>query len=368
MADLLTRLDFFDIGRRFVTTRAKRIDPEQVNVEGSDANIFVGSMAFVAQGVIRQLGDRVRALFLDSAEREDLDRYAFDRYMVTRKGAAAALGEVRFFRSKSGVEGTIPIGTKVLSLTGIEYVTLTNATFAAEDLSKKANVRSVQAGKEYQVGANQIRRVDKPAILFDPSVQVNNDEKTAGGEPREPDSEFRERVRETFVTARRGTRSAIEYGARAVEGVATAQAVEAITTGGRPARVVQLFIADSSGVANAALCAQVEANLDEYRACGIAVIMSRSVPEIVDVLLRLSFVAGVDSPTLTDVIRAAVVGFINNLGVNRTLFRADLYSVLSHYVTNGLIVHDETIVAPAGDLVPRQGTTLRTTITNVRAL
>jgi len=142
--------------------------------------------------------------------------------------------------------------------------------------------------------------------------------------------------------------------------------VETLTQGGHPARVVQLYIADSSGVASAALGAQVVANLDEYRACGIAVVTSLSMPHIVDVLLKLTFVAGADTATLTDAIRASVVEHINNLGVNRTLLRADLYSVLRRFGNSGVIVNDTTLVEPTGDLVPKPGTTLRTTITNVR--
>lgn len=365
MAELLTRLDLFEIGRRYVVTRAKRIDPEQVDVEGSDANIFVGSMSFVGQAVSRQCGDRIRALLLDGAFSEDLDRYALDRYTLARKGAAAALGAVRFYRAVAGTAGTVPIGTKLVSLTGIEYVTLTAATFAAADLEKPANVRAVQAGKEYQVGANQIRKIDKPTILFDPKLQVNNDDKTAGGEPREPDPEFRERIRDFWTTARRGTKSAIEFGARAVGGVSTARAIEAITGGGTPARVVNLYIADSSGVASAALGASVRVNLEDFRACGISVITSLSIPQIVDVTLKLTFAAGVDTSTLTEVIRASVVEFVNALAVNGTLYRSDLYSVLRRYVLDGLIVDDSSIVSPTGDLVPAPGTTLRTTLDNV---
>jgi len=368
MAEVLNRLELFDHGARYVSTRAKRIDPEQVFVEGSDANIIVASTAFMAQAVSRQTGDRIRALLLSSATGDDLDRLARDRYTMTRKGASAALGTVRFHRMVAGPPGTVPIGTKLISLTGIEYITLTNATFAAGDLSKTANVRAVQAGKEYQVGANQVRRIDRPELLFDPMLQVNNDEKMAGGEPRESDEDFRSRIRDFWMTARRGTRAAIEFGARAVEGVATAQAAEAITSDGSPARVVELFIADSSGVASAGLGAQVRANLDEYRACGIAVITSLSIPLIVDVLLRLTFVANVDTATLSDMIRSTIVSVVNNLGVNRTLFRADLYAALQAFVGQGLVVTDTTVVAPVGDLVPKPGTTLRTTLSNVRVV
>jgi len=366
MAEILTRFDFYRIGRRYVATRAKRIDPAQVDVEGSDINIFVGSASYMAHAVARHLVDRIRALTLNGAEEEDLDRYGFDKYQLPRKGAAAAVGSVRFFRTAiTGGGGVVPIGTKLVSLTGIEYVTTTTATFAPASLEATCDVRAVLAGKEYQVGANQIRKIDKPSALFDTTLQVNNDAKTAGGEPVEEDDDYRNRIRSFWQTARRGTKGAIEFGALAVEGVVSAQAYEVIDSLSRPARVVQLYIADSSGVASAALGAFVRSELEEYRACGIAVITALSMPQIVDVALKLTFAANVDTTTVTEAVRNAVVAFINSLAVNQTLSRAQIYVVLQRFQNQGLIVTESAVVAPTGDLVPAPGMTLRTTLANV---
>lgn len=374
MAELLSRLDYFEIGRRFVRSRAKRIDPALVDFEGTDVNLFVGSMSFVAASLSRQLADRISALFLDGADGEDLDRYAFDRYQQFRKGAAPAVGRARFFRASSAAGlGSIPIGTKVVSLTGIEYVTTTQASFAAGQLGDPvngpfANVRAVQAGKDFQVGANQIRRFDNVGLLFDASLQVNNDLPTAGGENVEEDGDFRERVRDFWNTARRGTLSAIEFGARTVPGVVSAQAVEALTSTGQPARVVNLFIADSSGVASAAMGAAVSVALLEYRAAGIAVIISTSIPLIVDIKQQLVFVAGVDTAVLTENIRAAEFEFVNSLPVNGPLYRAALFSLLQRFASDGLIVKESSIIEPAGDIVPPPGRTLRTRLDNITAV
>ena len=366
MAEILTRLDFYRIGRRYVASRAKRIDPAQVDVEGSDINIFVGSASYMAHAVSRQLVDRIRALTLDGAEDDDLDRYGNDRYQLPRKGAAAALGSARFFRTSTAAGGgSVPINTKLIALTGVEYITTTTAIFAPLALEATCEIRAVLAGKEYQVGANQIRKIDKPTSLFDTTLQVNNDDKTAGGEPEEGDDDYRNRIRDFWSTARRATKEAIEFGALTVDGVVSADASEAIDSLGRPARVVNLYIADSSGVASAALGAEVRAALDEYRACGIAVVTSLSMPQIVDVSLKLSFAANVDTSTLTEAIRNALVAFVNSLVVNQTLSRAQLYVVLQRFTNAGLLVDESSIVTPTGDLVPSPGTTLRTTLANV---
>lgn len=366
--DLPTRLDLFALGRDYIVTRAKRIDPRKVDVAGSDANIFVGSQSMVAAHIIKQLAYSIARLFLDGAEQEDLDRYAWDRYRLTRKGASSALGRVRFYRANASLgAGTILAGTKLRTQTGIEYVTTSNATFGVADLESSADVRAVQAGKTTQVGANYIRAFADTGALFDRTIQVTNDAATSGGEEAEEDDLFRERIRDFWRTARRGTLGAIEFGAKTVEGVVSAQAIEALGEGGLPARVVTLYISDSSGVASDALAAKVRTALDEYRAGGIAVLVRTAVPQIVDVVLRLTFKANIDTVALTELVRAAVVEYVNSLAVNATLHLAELYAVLERFRSEGLVVTTDSIVAPAGDVVPTVGRTLRTTLSNVTA-
>lgn len=364
--DLLSRLDLQEIGRRYMLARATKIDPAQVDTQGSDANLFVGSTSFMGSAITQQIASRVNALFLDGAEKEDLDRYAFDRYQLPRKGAAPARGSAKLFRPTAALgAGSLALGTKVKSLTGIEYVTTEVAQFGVLTLAVVVKVKAVQAGKDFQVGRNQLRRV---VGAFDPSIQAINEDPTAGGEPVEDDIDFRERIRDYWATARRGTLGAISFGARAVAGVTSAQASEALNGGGQPARVVNMAIADSSGVANAALAAEVQTRLLEYRAAGIQVILTTSIPQIVDVVLQLSFAAGVDTSTIGEAIRAAVFEFVNGLPVSGTLYRQELGALLQRFRPQGLLSGQETIVEPAGDLVPAPGATLRTTLANITIL
>ncbi len=368
--DLPSRLDLFALGRDYVLQRAQRIDPAQVDVEGSDVNIFVGSQSVVADYIVKQLAYAVARLTLDGADEDDLDRYVYDRYQQTRKGASAARGRVRLYRTAAGAAGTVPVGTKLLTATGIEYITTTSATFGGGTLQVFVPARAVQAGKETQVGANAIRRFARPGELFDPLLQVNNDLGMAGGEPAEEDEVFRDRIRKFWKSARRGVLAAIEFGALTVPGVTSVQAIEVLAGDANyPARVVMLYIADSSGIASAELGNDVIEALNDWRAGGIAVIVSTSLPQIVDVQLRLAFRAGVDTVSLTEDIRAAVVEFVNSLPVNGTLYVLQLGSVFQRFAADGLIVNRNTLAAPLGDLVPAAGQTLRTTMNNVtRAL
>src|ERR1700679_2505157 len=92
MGDFVSRLDLQNTGRAYLLSKSTKIDPQQVDVQGTDANIFVGSVSEIAYLVVLQLAYSINRLFLDGAEGDDLDRYAWDRYQLTRKGASAAVG------------------------------------------------------------------------------------------------------------------------------------------------------------------------------------------------------------------------------------------------------------------------------------
>lgn len=363
--DLPTRLDLYAIGRDYVLQKAKKIDPGQIDVEGTDVNITIGAVSVMCDAIIKQLAYGLNRLLLDGAQKDDLDRYALDRYQLTRKGASAALGAVTFTRLTTAAgAGSVPIGTKLVAQ-NVEYITTTVANFASGDTKSQANVRAVQAGKTSQVTANSITKFSNIGLLFDQTLTVTNLLATAGGEEVEDDDTFKSRIRDFWLTARRGTLGAIEFGAKTVPGVVTAMAVEVTTPGGLPARVVNLFIADSSGVASVALGNQVSTALLDYRAGGIAVIINTSLPTIVTVELHLQFQANVDTDALSVLVQQAVVDFINSLPVNGTLYIGELFSVLQRFKPDGLVPSQTNIVSPVGDVVPTVGQTLRTTLANV---
>lgn len=375
MLDLPSRLDLYGIGRTHVIARARRIDPSIVDVEGSDANLFVGSTSFLAHAVVRQVAAQFSAHTFAGAEDEDLDRLILDRTggLVPRKGAAAARVPLDLSRATATAGGgAVPVGTKVVANGGIEYRLTTQAIFGATDLKAGCDAVAVQAGKDQQVGRNQIRRFANAGQLFDPSLQVNNSEPAAGGEPREGDDAYRERGRDFFRAISRGTLPAIEFGARRVDGVSSAQAQEAygqIVSGGsfrsppvaQPARVVTLYVADSSGVANSVLARFVQQSLLEWRAGGIQVAVFLGLPTLVSVRLRLRFSVGVDTAALAELVRSATIEYVNSLGVGQALERGALTALLLRYRSSGLLSGQEAIVEPAGDLVPDPGMTLRTT-------
>ena len=360
--DFPSRLDLLALARTYIRTRAKKIDPNQIDVIGSDINLFVGSNMVVATELVYQLAAAVAKLLIDGAEDDDLDRLAWDRYQMVRKGAAPALGVVQFSRSTADAgAGAVPVNTRLQNNTGVEFVTVTQATFGALTLSASANVRSVQAGQLNQSDAGTIVSIPDPGLLWDKTLRVTNPIRTSFAADREEDEPFRARIKSYWNTARRGTLRAIEQGAIDTPGVASASAAEELTGGSQPARVVKLYVADADGSAGAGLVI----DLGEYRAAGIQVVQVMSITQLVDVQLKLTFQAGKDTDTLTEQVRTAILGTVNKCEVNGVLFRAALLETLRSFIDDGLIPTNDSVVDPAGDLVPDLGKSIRTTIDRV---
>jgi hypothetical protein len=361
--DSPTRFDLYQLGREYLLTHATKIQRNVVDTEGSDANLFVGATSFMAGAVSTQLAARTAALFGRSAEREDLDRLNVDRWNLPRKGASPALGSVRFYRATATAGGgAIPVGTKINTDDGIEYITTTPALFGALSLEVPADVRATRAGDTQQVGRYRLVRIFQPGTIFDPTIQVINDEPTAGGEPRESDDDYRLRGQGAPRALARGTLRAIQEGATATPGVTSALASEVLDGDLRPARVVQLFIADGSGLASRALGLEALRQINDYRAAGIAVLPALSTPYLVAVRLRLAFIAGVSTTVLSNTVRLAVIAYINSLPTGAALFRSNMNSILARYQSSGLIPNSSSITEPTGDIYPPAGRTIRTTV------
>lgn len=355
----LTRLDLFAIGRASILASNPKISADLVNTQGSDVNIIVGGQSVIGGYLSLQLDARLAAHYLDSCEGDDLDRFGQDRYQEPRYGASPAQVQLRFYRAGVSVgAGAMPVGTLCASRNGIQFITTSAATFGASTLEAFAAAVSVQSGSQVKTGINGIVAIN--STPFDTSMQVTNDAPSAGGEDREDDDTYRERLRAFWLSARRATIPAIEEGAKTVLGVISAQAVETLDYLGLPGRAVLCYIADSAGIGNSTLAAQVDSALDEWRAAGIPCIVQTGSPQMVTIVIKPIFQATANTNALISAIISAIVTYVNTLGVNEPLTRAGLFTVLLRFKNDGLIVSDGTLVTPAGDLVPNLGQSIRT--------
>ena len=362
--DLPSRLDLLAVARTYVRTRAKKIDPNQIDVIGSDINLFVGSNTVVASEIVSQLAAATARLLVDGANGEELDRLAWDRFgnNLLRKPASPSIVLVTFGRlTVAAGAGAVPVNTRLQNNVGVEFVTTSQSAFGATDLGGTAWARSVQAGKANQSDKNTIVRIPEVGSLWDPSLTVTNYESTAFAADQELDEPFRARIKAFWNTARRGTLGAIEQGAVATPGISSASAVEELAGGSQPARLVRVYVADDDGLANSG----ITPDMDEYRAAGIQCLLYRSTNQMVNIVLKLAFQAGKETDFLKESIRTSILGTVNKCSVNGWLYRGALLETLKSFTDDGLLPSNDSVVEPAGDLAPTLGMTIRTTIDRI---
>jgi uncharacterized phage protein gp47/JayE len=260
-------------------------------------------------------------------------------------------------------------------------VTTASATFAAGGTGPvTVAVRSVLAGASQQARANTITSIADAINGSPDDLRVNNALATAGADDEEKDEQLRERARQFWTSARRGTLGAIQSAALAVSGVRKATAFEAIDALGRPAGAVQLILADAFteqlvavSPTPAAYQAQSQVLADEVfgalydvRAAGIYVQVQVAQVTLQGVSLGLSFQGGVNVDQVALQARATVAAYVNTLAPGSPLRVANLVTVLR--TIPGLIVTGNEVISPAGDVTPDTLEVLRSSLSLVVAV
>ena len=360
MADVPTQNDLFDAGRTEVVLSPTRFDRVIVDTQGSDVNVVMNVAAAMGEEVSRFAQTALNELTLANSFGEALDRWVYDRYQLRRKDAASAVATLTLTRTDPGAGFTIPAFSRFGTADGQVFETQNAVSFQNGQLGPLSVLAIAdQTGTDGNVPAGSIDQV--LASLPDDTVAVTNAEPAAGGREVESDDALRDRARQFFVTARRGTREAIEFGALEVQRVDQATASEFFDEGtGLPAYRVQLIVSDPAGQANIALSSEVERELDEYRALGVPVLVVPATPQYVEITVSgLQFESGANTTEVLENATNALLALVNGLEPGATLYFADIQRVLAAVVQ--LIVPEGAVEVPAGDLVPSTGTVIRTT-------
>ena len=377
MSDFASWVDLFRVFRDEVLAGNEKLSLDAVERDGADANILGAACSAVGDEVIGQLAGVAAGCWLDSAENSALDRYVFDRYSLVRKQAAVALGSVEFSTIATTVAPfTVPTGTQLQTADGKKFLTISPVIFPASSTGPVvARVRSSVAGQNQQVGVGTITSITSQVSGAPADLVVTNSLATSGAADAESDDALRDRARQFWISARRGTGPAIEAGALAIPGVQKATAIEMLDVWGRPARFAQLIISDgytdalvSQSVnpvtyqAQSQILAQVvQAGLSDVRALGIHVEVLVAQVVLQPVRLRLRFQAGYDADAVSDVARGTVVAFINSLRPGAALSISALLGALD--TVPGLVLgYGDEIESPAGDVLAQALQVLRTNL------
>jgi len=374
MPDYPTRAELFQIGADAVLLRAQarpngaRLSPSEVFTEGSDINILLNAGASMAHEALYQAQERLAALLLDGANGQDLDRLVADRFSPTivRKQASPSVVPLSFSRSAGPLPAVLlPVGARFQTLDGISFeLTAPMAMPAASTGPIEAAAQSLSTGVAQNVVAGTISVFQSQSS--DPNLQVTNLVPAAGGDETETDAALRRRARAFYSAVRRGTLAAILYGILTVPGVRTANVVEQLDGLGDPNGIVDGFIADAAGNGNSALATAVTIALLDWRAQGIKVNVIGASPVYVSIGLRLRFESGVSAAVAFERVKMLVNAAVNQLAPQQTL-PASLITATARRVP-GVIVLDDALQFPPGDVVPATGEILKTTLDLISAV
>lgn len=381
MADFPTFQDLFRVARDEALARNSRLTLEVIERPGSDANAFTAAIAAVGDELVGQLTQVEAGLYLDSARGEQLDRLVFDRLNLPRKSGAPALGSVTFQTTTPVVSTfSIPIGTKLATADGKQFVTIAAGTFTAGGVGPVyVAVSSTKAGANQQAAVGTITSLIGTISGAPADLTVTNPIATSGAADEETDDSYRARARIFFESVRRGTAQAVRAAALNVPGVQTAQAYEFLDALGRPARAAQLIISDAFTESlvsydptppayqtqSQVLADQVYAALSDTRPIGIYINVFVASVVLQGVQLGLSFQAGVDVDFVALQARAMVTSFVNQLSPGQALTKDYMIDALRR--VPGLIVTGDEILSPAGTVVAKPLEVLRTSLSLVVA-
>jgi len=382
MSDLPSFDDLFRIGRDEVLVRNSLVSRDAVEREGSDANILVAAASAMADEVLGQIADLAAALYLDSAVEQELDHLVFDRYGLVRKPAAASVDSLAFYTaSPSAVAFAIPKGTLAQTSGGTQFITTEASLFPVGGVGPVVvAVRSVLAGADQSAKAGTITSLVTALSGGPGDLTIRNPYATTGADSEEADDALRERARRFFLTARRGTLTAIEQAALGVPGIRKASAFEVIDSLGRPARSVQLVVTDAFAeqfvdystvppryeTQSQAIATTVYAALADVRPAGVYVAVTVANVVILPIQLTLTFEAGADVNIAALNARSAVTNYINSLAPGAAFVAADVLGKIR--TIQGIFYTGGELFSPAGDVVVKPLQVLRTSLGLVSAV
>lgn len=381
MADFPSYQDLFRVARDEMLARNTQITKDAIDRRGTDANAIVAGAAAVGDEDIGQLARVQGDLFLDSAKGSKLDRLIIDRYNLYRKPAAPGFTSASFSTSVGApVSFAIPGGSRFQTSDGRQWITLVDGSFPQGSVGPiNIAVRSVQAGISQQIKAGQLTNILDVPPGSPGDLKVTNLTASTGADDREEDDDYRNRARNYFVTARRGTLGAIQNAALSIPGVRRASVFETIDGQARPARVVELIVADAYVDAlvgtsyppaydtqSQVFAAFVSSQLDEARAAGIYVSTKVGQVVMLPIQLALTFRAGADVDVAAFQARSLIVGYVNSLAPGQIFSRVTAATVLQS--VQGLQVSGNEVLSPAGNVVPQTLQVLRTSLSMVAAV
>jgi len=343
---------------RKVTIGPAPFTAEIARAKGSAVWALADASATMGEEVSRASQQQWNEISLPTAIKSGgatLDRWVYNNVgeeLEGRKEAEVAIATVFFVKIGGEADDPsfpIPVDTLVATTSGLTFKTIAAAVYPGGVGGKRVGVvaQCLTAGPIGNVDANTIVKIVSTLDTV-ATMAVTNSEYASGGTVDESDSEYGARAQGFYKSARRGTRFAIEEGARTTRGVTQATATELLNPyDSQPRYRGSVLVSDAQGQANRALTERVRLNLDDFRALGVPLSVKGGVPYYPNIVIEgLQFVAGANTVQVIEQVRAQIVADVNLLAPGATLERALIFAAMKRV---------PQVLVPAGCLIERAG-------------
>lgn len=220
---------------------------------------------------------------------------------------------------------SIPAGTTVQTLTGVQFVTSSAATLAAGSTSVSVPVTAVLSGTTGNVAAGAIAQF----VTAVPGIDtVTNPVAFTNGVDPESDSAVRSRFATYIASLQKGTRLAVTAALLGVQQGLTYNLVEFQTTGGVSASAYfYVVVNDGSGNPPSTLLQSIYNAIDVVKAAGIQFNVYGPTAVTVNVGMTVTIAAGYQFSAVQSAIETAIGQYIAALPIGGTLYWSQLYAI-----------------------------------------
>lgn len=240
------------------------------------------------------------------------------------------------------VVNTLTVARAYQGTSAASHLNLAEAGIVGKAVTMTADL----AGATGNVSAAAINKINTPITGI---VSVTNEDALSGGADEETDDARKSRFVAYISTLARGTKPAIEVGAKTVTGVVKATAYDLDDDVAIPTGTVHLYIADSAGAASGTLISDVQDALDAYKPAGANVVIAAPSLVTVAVTAVLTVASGFDRDTVVTEVEQQLTDYITSLDMGDDVYLSRLYQQIID--TNAAAIAFVTMTVPAADTV-----------------
>lgn len=258
---------------------------------------------------------------------------------------------------------SIPIGTKVSTSTGLNFLTTEVGTIlTGETTSGLIAAQAENVGGDYNVISGAINTISSSLIGV---TSVTNPNAATGGTPAETQFQYQTRFQAYIEGLAKTNLAGLIYGALSVSAITSASAVENFPPVGNVNVYLYVDNGQLSGVTSD-IIDQVQAVIDGdgtatnpgYRSAGVNVVVAAPGIVTVNIAALVTTLNGYDLDKMQSDINTAITNYINGLGVGASVIYNEIVAQIMG--VNGVSDVDLTLpssnTAISGSQVARVGT------------